>query len=347
MDDGGSKANARFLESEMQWLYHCMKLRLRKSLGVAIDDEPVQSVDPTAPDTAAKMGQFILQHKLKRDERFILNLALSVELKPNFLFKFFASSPNHVLLGAAQGSMAGELLPTMQTAIFLLGGDDVRKVNRVKQILSADHPLIRLNVLSLKKPSTPSSHFASIIRITPEYLHLFTTGQELKPSFGPGFPARRLQTRLEWEDLVIPAETRRPIQDIELWLKHKRTFLEEWGMGRRYGSGYAALFHGPPGTGKTMAASLLGKTTGRDVYRIDLSAVVSKYIGETEKNLARIFDQAEDKEWILFFDEADSLFGKRGKVSDARDRYANQDVSFLLQRLEDFNGLSILASKNC
>jgi len=156
--------------------------------------------------------------------------------------------------------------------------------------------------------------------------------------------ARRIRTRLEWRDLVLAAETLTKVKEIKLWLQHKETFLHEWDMGRKFRPGYTALFYGPPGTGKTMTATLLGKATNRDVYRIDLSGVISKYIGETEKNLARIFDLAESKEWILFFDEADSLFGKRGRVSDARDRYANQDVSFLLQRLEEFNGLSILAS---
>ena len=104
------------------------------------------------------------------------------------------------------------------------------------------------------------------------------------------------------------------------------------------------LFHGPPGTGKTLTAGLLGKIAQKDVYRIDLSMVISKYIGETEKNLARLFDKAERKDWILFFDEADSLFGKRGQVKDAHDKYANQEVSYLLQRVEAYNGLVILAS---
>lgn len=115
-------------------------------------------------------------------------------------------------------------------------------------------------------------------------------------------------------------------------------------MGKYLKPGYRALFHGPSGTGKTLTASLLGKHTGRDVYRIDLSQVVSKFIGETEKNLARIFTKAEDRNWILFFDEADALFGKRTSVRDAHDRYANQEVSYLLQRIESFDGLVILAS---
>jgi SpoVK/Ycf46/Vps4 family AAA+-type ATPase len=104
------------------------------------------------------------------------------------------------------------------------------------------------------------------------------------------------------------------------------------------------LFHGSPGTGKTLTATLLGKYTGRKVFRIDLSTVVSKYIGETEKNLASLFDRAKNRQWILFFDEADALFGKRTSVKDSHDRYANQEVSYLLQRVEEFDGLIILAS---
>jgi SpoVK/Ycf46/Vps4 family AAA+-type ATPase len=108
--------------------------------------------------------------------------------------------------------------------------------------------------------------------------------------------------------------------------------------------GFTCLFVGPPGTGKTLSACLLGKHCGCEVYKVDLGLIVSKYIGETEKNLGRIFDMAEHKRWILFFDEADALFGKRTRVDDAHDRYANQEVSFLLQRIEDFDGVTILAS---
>jgi len=120
--------------------------------------------------------------------------------------------------------------------------------------------------------------------------------------------------------------------------------MKEWKMRGKIKPGFKVLFHGPSGTGKTMTASLLGKYTGRDVYRIDLSMVVSKYIGETEKNLSKLFDKAANKDWILFFDEADSIFGKRTDVRDAHDKYANQEVSYLLQRIESHKGLVILAS---
>jgi SpoVK/Ycf46/Vps4 family AAA+-type ATPase len=132
--------------------------------------------------------------------------------------------------------------------------------------------------------------------------------------------------------------------EIRAWLRHGDTLMNDWGLNRVIKPGYRSLFFGPPGTGKTLTATLLGKYTELDVYRIDLSMIVSKYIGETEKNLANIFDQAMNKRWILFFDEADALFGKRTATSSSNDRYANQEVSYLLQRIEDYPGVIILAT---
>jgi len=144
--------------------------------------------------------------------------------------------------------------------------------------------------------------------------------------------------------LILDYETRSQLQEMKEWLDYE-TISKEKGLGvDKFKLGYKCLFFGSPGTGKTLAASLIGKLTNRKVYRIDLSSVVSKYIGETEKNLARIFDRASHGSWILFFDEADALFGKRGTTQNAHDRYANQEVSYLLQRFESYEGVSILAS---
>lgn len=146
------------------------------------------------------------------------------------------------------------------------------------------------------------------------------------------------------EQLILPYSTLEQLDEIRQWILHGKTLLSDWQMGQMIKPGYTSLFYGAPGTGKTFAACLLGKYCNCDVYRIDLSMIISKYIGETEKNLSRIFDMAEHKNWILFFDEADALFGKRTKVEDSHDRYANQEVSYLLQRIEDFTGVVILAS---
>ena len=170
--------------------------------------------------------------------------------------------------------------------------------------------------------------------------HALTRG----PTFGSEFPARRVETELAWADLVLPDATLAQLAEVKAWVLHGRTLLRDWGMQSRLRPGFTCLFYGPPGTGKTLSACLVGKHCGCDVYRVDLSMVVSKYIGETEKNLARVFDAAEHRRWILFFDEADALFGKRTRVEDAHDRFANQEVSFLLQRIEEFDGVVILAS---
>lgn len=160
----------------------------------------------------------------------------------------------------------------------------------------------------------------------------------------PSFSARRVSTPLRWDDLVLPADVLSALEDIVSWMRHTKTISEDWGFGRFTKPGYRALFTGPSGTGKTLAATLLGQRLEVPVHGVDLPMVVSRYIGETEKNLSRLFDRAQKESAILFFDEADALFGKRTEVSDAHDRYANQEVSYLLQRIEEFDGLVILAT---
>lgn len=192
--------------------------------------------------------------------------------------------------------------------------------------------------------ATGEPRLSGALTLAPEYLQRFTTGEVYKPGFNHEFPARLIETQLSWESLVLPISTLEQLDDIKRWILHGQRLLQEWEMAPKLSPGYTSLFYGAPGTGKTFSARLLGKHCQRDVYKIDLSLVVSKYIGETEKNLAKIFDLAEQKQWILFFDEADALFGKRTKVDNSHDRYANQEISFLLQRIEEFNGVTILAS---
>ena len=158
--------------------------------------------------------------------------------------------------------------------------------------------------------------------------------------------AQRLTTTATWDDLILPDAQRRILVDITAHVKQRQTVYEQWGFALKGGRGLgiSALFSGGSGTGKTTAAEILGRELELDVYRIDLSATVSKYIGETEKNLKRLFDAAEDGGVILLFDEADSIFGKRSEVKDSHDRYANMEVSYLLQRMESYRGLAILTT---
>lgn len=158
--------------------------------------------------------------------------------------------------------------------------------------------------------------------------------------------AQRLEPKAGWDDLVLPEDTAALLRQIAAQVRSRFQVYQDWGYGQRMtrGLGISALFAGESGTGKTMAAEVIARELGLSLYRIDLSAVVSKYIGETEKNLRRLFDSAEQGGAILFFDEADALFGKRSEVKDSHDRYANIEINYLLQRMEAFSGLAILAT---
>ncbi len=188
---------------------------------------------------------------------------------------------------------------------------------------------------------------------------LRTSGEEVEVSSEDLWSACRAQTgwRMDelaqrivpcytWEDIVLPEDVFRQLQEIASQVANRFQVYETWGFGAKLtrGRGISSLFSGPSGTGKTMAAEILAEHLKLDLYRIDLAGVVSKYIGETEKNLKKVFDAAEQSGAILFFDEADALFGKRTEVKDSHDRYANIEVNYLLQRMEDYRGLAILAT---
>jgi AAA+ superfamily predicted ATPase len=158
--------------------------------------------------------------------------------------------------------------------------------------------------------------------------------------------ARKVEPKYTWHDIILPGDELTQLQDICHQVAYRRKVYQEWGFDRKLslGKGLNVLFAGPPGTGKTMAAEVIASELQLDLYRIDLSQIVSKYIGETEKNLDRIFGAAIDANAILFFDEADALFGKRSEVKDAHDRYANIEIGYLLQKMEEYEGVAILAT---
>lgn len=158
--------------------------------------------------------------------------------------------------------------------------------------------------------------------------------------------AQRIEAKATWKDLVLPQEALMLLHQIVSQVEQRGIVYNDWGFSEKMnrGLGLSALFAGESGTGKTMAAEVIANALQLHLYRIDLSTVVSKYIGETEKNLRRLFDAAEDGGAILFFDEADALFGKRSEVKDSHDRYANIEINYLLQRIEAYSGLAILAT---
>lgn len=321
-------------------------IRYRLALHLGQEASPPQV--PAIQDDDTALTRFIQHRRLTVDEYVTLATALAPHLLPGFfdelVAEFLPDGGDFPPIGGVKGTNQRNLLPTGETILFLLAGSDLARRMEVQRLFGTQHYFGKEKILYLEemKPGEPSASGKLIL--DPEYVELFTLGYVTPPRTGSGFPAQRIETELEWADLILNAQTMSQLREVETWLEHNDTLMYDWRMSKRIKPGFRALFYGPPGTGKTMAAGLLGKYTGHEVYRIDLSMMVSKYIGETEKNLANLFDKAENKQWILFFDEADALFGKRTNVKDAHDRFANQEVSYLLQRVEEFPGLSILAS---
>jgi len=288
------------------------------------------------------------KYQLTEDEVILIMVALAPHIIPGF-FNFIVSGLIDTLdsfysFGGTNGNNQKGLLPTGRTGLYAIAGNDEKEGILKMQHFNSDAKLFAAGILSLGPVSHGEPRLSGLLILEPEYLHFILTGEQIKPDLGPSFPAALIKTQLEWDDLVLKKETMAEVLEIQTWLKHNDTILNDWGMAGKIKPGYRVMFYGPPGTGKTMTASLLGKQTGKDVYRIDLSMVVSKYIGETEKNLSSLFNKAQNRDWILFFDEADAIFGKRTNVRDAHDKYANQEVSYLLQRIESYPGLVILAS---
>ncbi len=343
--------NGRDLEAELEWLAQLLERRLALYFAENSTSPPLpgpELLPPALDGSQSPYARFVLQHRLTPAERAVLLLALAPHLRPQLLdilcTRNEATQRGFVEFGGLQGVVQGAFLPTGETAVFLLAGDNLSARLKAACVFDPGQRLSRLDVLQLATSSPNESALAGALQVSRRFLGLITRGCETSPAFDQLFPARRVHTNLNWTDLVLPNATLEQLEEIRDWLLYGSTLLHDWGMGSRMRPGYTSLFCGPPGTGKTLSACLLGKLCNCEVYKIDLSMVVSKYIGETEKNLARVFDQAEHRGWILFFDEADALFGKRTRVEDSHDRYANQEVSFLLQRIEDFDGVVILAS---
>lgn len=306
------------------------------------------SIEEVTPPDDGWLEEVTGRQDITFSERVVVMLALMPHTSPQSLDIFFVQNKNfdrqYTEFGGWKGLSHGGFLPTGETASFILAGEDMERKKEVIRMFQKDHWFYTQNILRLEGASEGEPFLSGQLRPSEEFLSHVLLDREYKPDYNIGFPAKRITTPLEWEDMILDYATLEALEEINTWIKHQHTIMEDWGLKHFLKPGYRALFYGPPGTGKTLAATLLGKKNDMDVYRVDLSMIVSKYIGETEKNLAKVFDMAENRNWILFFDEADALFGKRTSTNTSNDRHANQEVAYLLQRIEDFPGTIILAT---
>lgn len=345
----GKQLNAATLEKEVAWFKAVVQARFDLYFERETDISEIYAIN--APDLSSdrsEYAQIVRESGMSFDERLIVILALLPHVQPQALDLFLMSNQDlargFTEFGGWRGKYHSGFLPTCETAVFILAGDNLAKRFEVLQLLQTDDNLSKHGIIKVAQAANGEPFLSAALTITAEYLGRMTTGKSQKPDYTMHFPAKLITTSLTWQDLVLSGDVMDEIENINAWLVHSTKILHQWGLGRNIKPGYRALFYGPPGTGKTLTATLIGAAADIDVYRIDLSMVVSKYIGETEKNLANVFDQAVNKHWILFFDEADALFGKRTQTSSANDRYANQEIAYLLQRIEDYPGVVILAT---
>lgn len=337
-----------YLKTCLDYLSQLTQSRLSTYFNKSEGTESLPHLNPPAEDDLSPFAQFCRHYQFSSEELTLITIALAPHLHPGFfdhiVQQYLPQGGEFPLFGGARSNAHRGMLPTGETALFLLAGTDFDHRLAMLPLFDSEHFLYKHKILFLESVNSNEPPLSGRLVLEPEFIEVFTTGKISTPKLSFNFPAQHLSTELTWDDLILDEYTRDQIRELETWIRHNDTLRFELGMHKKIKPGYRAVFYGPPGTGKTLTATLLGKYTGRDVFRVDLSTVVSKYIGETEKNLSSLFDKAENKNWILFFDEADALFGKRTSTSSAHDRYANQEVSYLLQRIESFPGMVILAT---
>ena len=338
--------NVSCLQQELDWLSEILDARMR----TYFQDVPFSLADFPPPTLGrdSHYRRLTEQYRMGIEDRIILAMSLVPHVCPQLYDRFYIQnksiSRGFSEFGGIESSQHRGFIPTGETVCFVIAGRDIRKRVELLSKFREEYFFRRHGILSLYHSGVPETYWSGKLSISDEYLTYLTTGEAYDPAYSVNFPATKLTTPLEMDDLVLSPEILDEVGHILTWMDHQQQLRSEELLRRHFRKGYRALFHGPPGTGKSLTVSILGSRSGRKVYRIDLSQLVSKYIGETEKNLAGVFDMAENKDWILFFDEAESLFSKRTDVSDSKDRYANQETSYLLQRLENFDGLVILAT---
>lgn len=339
----------QILLNEIEWLNTVINHSISKYLKQeGFEELDLELIPPDLSEIDSPYAHKIIEWELNVYERLALILAITPHISPEALDIFFGKNQMYdkgfTEFGGVVNDSHNGFLPTGQTFNFLISGNNNLLKNEVLKVFSKESVLLKEQVIDLRSTEDFIPNLNGVLSISNQWMHYFLTGEQLGLEHSSTFPAQKITTNLEWSDIVLEESVMTQIKELNSWLKHGDALMNDWGLQKHLKPGYRTLFYGPSGTGKTLTATLLGKTSGREVYKIDLSMIVSKYIGETEKNLSRIFDVAEHKNWILFFDEADALYGKRTAANSSNDRHANQQTAYLLQRIEDFPGVIILAS---
>jgi AAA+ superfamily predicted ATPase len=311
----------------------------------------------TTPEDPHLAGPYAeLTAELSSSERILLLFALLPHFAPEVLREMvqpvqFGLVITDFNVGGFVKRSTQQFVPTLQTVLFTCAGKDKALQQLIYRELVMEGLMMKKQIVTLIPPEQSElvlSERELIPELAEEYVQFLLQGRQPRPDFGKNFPARLINTDKTWDQLILGQNTKRSIDLLIDWVEHGTHFSES--TRGYFAPGYPALFYGPPGTGKSLTAALIGKQCGLNVFSVDASRVVSKYIGETEKNLVQLFErmkvenQREVKKPILFFDEADVLFSRRTEVKDAKDKWANMETSVLLPLIEEYGGLVIVAT---
>ncbi len=342
------KSNADILKEELKWLGQVINQKLDVYLD-QLNKTDIQEIDvPQVEDLGLFYTDFVKKYQLTKEERLVILLALAPEIQPEVLDPFLLNNrgvdKSFTEFGGFVSATFKGFLPTIKTALFLLGSSDLNDQMKYNYLFDKSSKLCQMDLLKEIDNNKNDPKNNKMLCLSDNAFNNIVMGDDVHHEYSKEFPANELKTQMEWDDLVLSEPTQKAMKELLAWLDHGDKLFDELNLGKNVQPGYRALFYGPPGTGKTLTTALIGKKVGKPVYRIDLSQMVSKYVGETEKNLEKIFKTAEQQDWILFFDEADALFGKRTGINTSNDRFANQETAYLLQRIEAYPEIVILAS---
>lgn len=292
-------------------------------------------------------AQEIQKLGLSHQERLVVLLALYPHIQPDLLDMCLLSHFfDNALIGGKKSSDKAGFLPTGETALFLLGGDDLMARNQYRYLFDSKHVFTQKGILSLAPVAEGEPKMSGTLVLSDEYLHRFLHSTPYEPQFSPEFPAQKINTDMTWDDIVLPSSAEAGIKDLLLWIRHYHELMQNKDFAKER-KGYKCLMYGEPGTGKTMTVNVLSQETDHSIYRISLDQLIHKHGSEATKNLAKIFRLARNHDWILFFDEGDALFSKRSTPSHlTQDTLNSQDISYLLQEIEDYPGIIIVATNN-
>jgi hypothetical protein len=275
----------------------------------------------------------------------VLILGCCIYLRPEILHPLGQDTDIRRLSMIDAGHQKLALSPTIETALFLAAHTNLNERIQAIQVFEPGHIFYRLSVIDTTAAEPGESYFAAAYQTSAAWRDLFLYGTWRAPRFSPHFPAHLIETTLGWDDLIVMPSTSDKISEARESILAMSALKQDWNLGGIIPDGFRLLLHGDSGQGKTLTAALFGQLLNRPVYRIDVSAVASKWIGETMQRLDALFRTAENKDWILFFDEGDALLQQRSTEGGSESsRYSNMDAAFLLQRIEGFNGIIIVAT---